>query len=233
MRARRASLPKNGSGCVISSSRPAPHASAHHGARASPQVRDILKSRLAVLKAVSERDERSRLRGELIRCEGRLWLLELLQSGCMQLPIITIEVGGQEIRADRRWNQGLLDPEVRLEGGREPQTVDEERHCGRFCYYCASLTPPVRVQHRMVDCPKRRRANAREYLPEVMAEARAELKRMRQAAEEKLALHRKASEEVRVQKQTLLELAGAIKVLGTQVQRSGLLIALDCYLIAT
>jgi len=78
-------------------------------------VRDILKSRLAVLKAVSERDERSRLRGELIRCEGRLWLLELLQSGCMQLPIITIEVGGQEIRADRRWNQGLLDPEVRLE----------------------------------------------------------------------------------------------------------------------
>ena len=85
----------------------------------------------------------------------------------------------------------------------------------------------------MVDCPKRRRANAREYLPEVMAEARAELKRMRQAAEEKLALHRKASEEVRVQKQTLLELAGAIKVLGTQVQRSGLLIALDCYLIAT
>ena len=204
MRARRASLPKNGSGCVISSSRPAPHASAHHGARASPQVRDILKSRLAVLKAVSERDERSRLRGELIRCEGRLWLLELLQSGCMQLPIITIEVGGQEIRADRRWNQGLLDPEVRLEGGREPQTVDEERHCGRFCYYCASHTPPVRVQHRMVDCPKRRRANAREYLPEVMAEARAELKRMRQAAEEKLALHRKASEEVRVQKQTLL-----------------------------
>ena len=84
----------------------------------------------------------------------------------------------------------------------------------------------------MVDCPKRRRANAREYLPEVMAEARAELKRMRQAAEEKLALHRKASEEVRVQKQTLLELAGAIKVLGTQVQRSGLLIALYCYLIA-
>jgi hypothetical protein len=168
-------------------------------------VRDILKSRLAVLKAVSERDERSRLRGELIRCEGRLWLLELLQSGCMQLPIITIEVGGQEIRADRRWNQGLLDPEVRLEGGREPQTVDEERHCGRFCYYCASLTPPVRVQHRMVDCPKRRRANAREYLPEVMAEARAELKRMRQAAEEKLALHRKASEEVRVQKETLLD----------------------------
>ena len=82
----------------------------------------------------------------------------------------------------------------------------------------------------MVDCPKRRRANAREYLPEVMAEARAELKRMRmqvlttapnspqvmaearaelkrmrQAAEEKLALHRKASEEVRVQKQTLFD----------------------------
>ena len=179
-------------------------------------VKDILKSRLAVLKAVSERDERSKLRGELIRCEGRLWLLELLQSGCMQLPIISIEVGGLEIRADRRWNQGLPDPEVRLEGGREPQTVDEERHCGRFCYYCASLTPPVRVQHRMVDCPKRRRANAREYLPEVMAEARAELKRMRHAAEEKLALHRKASEEVRVQKQALLELAGAIKVLGTQ-----------------
>jgi hypothetical protein len=38
-----------------------------------------------------------------------------------------------------------------------------------------------------------------------MAEARAELKRMRQAAEEKLALHRKASEEVRVQKQTLFD----------------------------
>ena len=127
MRARQASLPKNGSGCVISSSRPAPHASAHHGARASPQVRDILKSRLAVLKAVSERDERSRLRGELIRCEGRLWLLELLQSGCMQLPIITIEVGGQEIRADRRWNQGLLDPEVRLEESlaNEPLSASE------------------------------------------------------------------------------------------------------------
>ena len=33
-----------------------------------------------------------------------------------------------------------------------------------------------------------------------------------------------APHQVRVQKQTLLELAGAIKVLGTQVQRSGLLI---------
>ena len=129
---------------------------------------------------------------------------------------LTISVGGHEIRADRRWNQGLPDAECKLPDGREPQTVDEERHCGRFCYYCASLTPPVRVQHRLVDCPKRRRANAREYRPETMVAARATLGKQRTLCEEKLAVHRKATEAVRVQKQTLLELAGAIKVLGTQ-----------------
>ena len=178
-------------------------------------VRDILKSKLSVLKAVSERDERKRVRGELVRCEGRLQLLNHLQQGCMQWPPICIEVGGQEIKADRRWNQGLAEPEFTLNGV-EPSTVDEERHCGRFCYYCASLTPPVRVQHRLVDCSKRKKANGREYQPACMAEARAELAKQRRVCEEKLAVHRKATEAVRVQKQALLELAGAIKVLGTQ-----------------
>ena len=49
-----------------------------------------------------------------------------------------------------------------------------------------------------------------------MAKCRAELAAQREACEAKLAEHRAATEAVRQQKQALLELAGALKVLGTQ-----------------
>ena len=143
-------------------------------------VRDILKSKLAVLSAVSERDVRTRMKDELIRQEGKLILLDQLQEGCMEWPDVCITVQGQSVKADRRWNQGLPDPEYKMEGGREPQTVDEERRCGRFCYFCATLNPPIRVQHKMVDCPKRRRANVREFRPETMAKARTALQAQRE-----------------------------------------------------
>ena len=179
-------------------------------------VRDILRSKLAVLAAVSERDTRTRMRDQLVRCEGRLQLLKRLQEGCMTWPDVTITVQNTAVKADRRWNQGLSEPEYLMPDKSEPTTVDEQRKCGRFCYYCASLDPPVRVQHKMVDCPKRRKANAREYLPSTMAQCRAELAAQREACEGRLAEHRAATEAVRLQKQSLLELAGAIKVLGVQ-----------------
>ena len=127
-----------------------------------------------------------------------------------------------EVKADRKWNQGLDVCEYALDGGRQassgsqPTTVEEERQCGRFCYFCATLDPPIRVQHRLVDCPKRRKANAREYRPETMAKARAALDEMRVDCEAKMSQHRAATEAVREQKQALLELAGAIKVLSQQ-----------------
>ena len=179
-------------------------------------VKDVLKSRLSVLAAVSERDVRTRMRNELIRAEGRLNLLNRLMEGCTSWPEVTISVQGQTVKADRKWNQGLAEPEFKMLDGKEPSTVEEERKCGRFCYYCATLSPPIRVQHRMVDCPKRKRDNAREYTEATMEAARADLRQQRVVCEEKMAAHRAATEAVRLQKQALLELAGAIKVLSSQ-----------------
>ena len=184
-----------------------------HNGESAPQflhrwmgVRDILRSKLSVLSAISEREVRQKMKEELIRTEGRLQLLTELQEGCMTWPEMTIIVQKEPVKIDRRWNLGLTKPEYDC-GGREPQGVDEERKCGRFCYFCAGMDKPVRVQHRMVDCQKRRRANAREYRPETMLAARATLATQRASCEAKLAEHHAATEAVRMQKQALLELA--------------------------
>ena len=180
-------------------------------------VRDILKSKLSVLAAISERDVRARMKDELVRTEGRLRVLDALQEGCMTWPMVTVTLQGNEcVPVDRRWNQGLAKTEFTMENAREPSGVEEERKCGRFCYFCASLEPQIRVQHRMVDCPKRKKANAREYLPEAMAGARSMLAEQREVCEAQLAEHTAATVAVKMQKQALLELAGAIKVLGAQ-----------------
>jgi hypothetical protein len=155
---------------------------------------------------------RGKMKDELIRAEGRLKLLGQLQEGCMAWPEVTIAVGGETVSADRRWNQGLSTPEKTCEGGREPTNYEEERRCGRFCYFCATLDPPIRVQHKLVDCPKRKKGNVREYRPEAMGRARELLRDQRYVCESKLAEHKAATEAVRAQKQALLELAGAIKV---------------------
>ena len=34
---------------------------------------------------------------------------------------------------------------------------------GHFCYYCATLSPPIRAPHTVVACPKRLRANQPEF----------------------------------------------------------------------
>lgn len=55
------------------------------------------------------------MKDELVRAEGRLRLINRLQLGCMDWPDVTITLSGEPVKADRRWNQGLADPEYTLE----------------------------------------------------------------------------------------------------------------------
>ena len=68
----------------------------------------------------------------------------------------------------------------------------------KFCYFCAGLSPPVRVQHTFVSCAKRRKANAREYTPEAMAAALATIDVQRQACEDNMNQYHIANEQVRM-----------------------------------
>ena len=88
------------------------------------------------------------------------------------------------------------------------------------------------MQHTFVECRKRRRAGVQEYAAEAMAAALTELEEQRKECEDHLAQFHMANEQappnfspqlappiwpqVRVQKNLLLELAGAIKALGSQ-----------------
>jgi hypothetical protein len=55
-------------------------------------VKDILRSKLAVLAAMSEKDVRTRMRNDLVRAEGRLQLLDRLMSGCMEWPEVVVRL---------------------------------------------------------------------------------------------------------------------------------------------
>ena len=89
------------------------------------------------------------------------------------------------------------------------------RH-GRFCYFCASLPSPIRAQHTYVECPKRRKACAREYTAEAMDGIDEELRQRREACEAVIADNAVATKDASLEKKRLLEYGGALRVLSQQ-----------------
>lgn len=98
------------------------------------------------------------------------------------------------------------------------------RQLAKYCYFCASLSPPIRVQHTFVvrhqttprmrtcvlersidradrslgalqSCPKRRKANVREYTPEALAHAIVEIEAQRKISEDKMNQYHIANEQ--------------------------------------
>lgn len=138
------------------------------------------------------REQRRVSRQELCVAEGRLMVLSTLQQS---------ELGRAEVRAnqhsatggwghssasakgrkqlpiDIRWNMNL--PPLETDGSAQPAA---ETMC-KLCYYCASLQEPIRASHNLLDCPKRRKAGAREFTQEAMAYLRADLAKRRAEAE--------------------------------------------------
>lgn len=96
------------------------------------------------------------------------------------------------------------------------ETPVEGHGDGRYCYFCATLANPLRARHRFSDCPKRRRACAKEYTEETMAAALAKLSETRVACEATLDAHAAAIVAAATSKKRLLEVNGAIKVVQQQ-----------------
>ena len=104
---------------------------------------------------------------------------------------------------DLRWNLGLPSKEM------------AEPTC-KLCYFCAGLDPPIRAQHTLMECPKRRRAGIREYTDESMDKIRNQLARRRKDAEKVLASipHAVKKDSTREDdKRDLLALTAAAKML--------------------
>ena len=138
--------------------------------------RDLMRAHVAVLLATRDKERRAELKRTISALDGRLMLIRELQEACSDWPPIAVpgrggpEAGGRLV--DARWNMGLEEEEEE-EGGRAPDrsvSHDPQRmvELGRVCYHCASLQPPIKVVHRFVECPKRRKANRPEVVPDAM-----------------------------------------------------------------
>ena len=57
-----------------------------------------------------------------------------------------------------------------LKDGASASPAAPDESC-QFCYFCARLAKPVRAPHRLVECPKRIRANEPEFTPEEIGSA--------------------------------------------------------------
>ena len=172
---------------------------------------DLAHLEVAAAVERADREARRATRSELHRAEGRLLLLARLQEsregrpplyapqtrrGQMQQQQQQVQqqvpphdggggssaqpassasaasASASRLEIDWRWNMGL------------PSTMGD-RH--RLCYFCAGLPTPLRATHTLLECPKRRRAGAREYTPRAMEAVCEELRRRRDACEQLLA----------------------------------------------
>ena len=166
-------------------------------------VRDMMRAHVALVLARRDKEARQALKDEIAELDGRIGLLGRLQESCMEWKPVCVP--GSDTVIDVRWNVGLS------------EGAGEREAC--FCYHCASLSPPVRVIHRFVDCPKRRRAQLREFSSGAIAEASAELVQRTETSSavlDELSVFGHVRDSGAGLKRELLELAGAIKVLGRQ-----------------
>ena len=143
--------------------------------------------------ARDEHERRSELRHQSAAAHGQLICLAALKERCVDWPNVCVP--GRTALIDARWNTG---PAVRVSrfcdahlksslfSGRPDSEMPKQRRSTReaafdadstrFCHFCASLPKPVRAPHRMVDCPKRVKANEKEFTPEVLDTVVAQLK---------------------------------------------------------
>ena len=182
---------------------------------------DIVRAHVALDLARKDKARRRELKEQVTRLDGRLDLIRQLQASCHEWPAICVP--GTETIVDRPWNVGLEGHEDDHRNSRSAQYQDAPAAAlavGHVCYHCASLQPPVRVVHRFVDCPKRRRANMPEFRPEAMQRisqnVQEHVDRHASLLAELKATSKVAGEGAQEGKREILELAGAIKVLGKQ-----------------
>mgnify|MGYP000973805524 CR=1 FL=1 len=166
-------------------------------------VGDLMRAHVAVAIAQRSKEARRALKAELDELESEIATLHELQRSCLRWKPVCVPRSATVI--DVAWNVGLD------EGQRA--TGDS---C--FCYHCASLSPPVKVRHRFVDCPKRRKHNMPEFDEGAMKSLSRELRQRSATSQgvlDELSAFDRADENARL-KRDLFELAGAIKVLGKQ-----------------
>ena len=141
---------------------------------------------LEVAASREEKRQRQNMRQQLNAAHGQLLLLAALQESCSEWP--KVKVPGKDTYVDVRWNVGLdkkkgphdlvnkssRDLSASLKA---PPPGTHARAEAQFCcYYCASLPKPVRAPHRLVDCPKRVKANEKEFTQAALDSAVAKLK---------------------------------------------------------
>ena len=185
---------------------------------------------LEVAASREEKRQRQNMRQQLNAAHGQLLLLAALQESCSEWP--KVKVPGKDTYVDVRWNVGLdkkkgphdlvnkssRDLSASLKA---PPPGTHARAEAQFCcYYCASLPKPVRAPHRLVDCPKRVKANEKEFTQAALDSAVAKLKseRAEQAAlYEELTLDAISAEEDKARRQELkresLRCSGVINVI--------------------
>ena len=144
---------------------------------------------------VADKEQRRATRQELLTLQGKLFALSRLQESELgrETRIAPGRKGGQ---VDLRWNVGL------------PPTGGVQ-----VCYYCAGLVPPIGASHRMAECPKRRKANEREYTAVAMEATVGELAARRAAAEANANLYSHAGGSRAEAKLELISLTAAAKLL--------------------
>ena len=76
-------------------------------------LRTVTYRYVNVLKALAEKETRAAVKDDVVRLEGRLRLIELLQQACVYRPERTVVVGGKPRLIDIRWNMGVAeDPKM-------------------------------------------------------------------------------------------------------------------------
>ena len=191
-------------------------------------VRDMVRAHVAVVRAANAKEERAKLKEQIALLDGRLHLITQLQEAALEWPDVPVPNSSPPILIDKAWNIGIEAGAASEEDG-QPKclTADAELTprtavaTGRVCYYCAKLAPPVKAAHRFVVCAKRRRANVAEFLPQTLTQVAGDFNARADHSNQLLReLKSETSSAVAAspqeQKKELLELAGAIKVLGRQ-----------------
>ena len=113
------------------------------------------------------------------KCYYIIFYIYSMQEATAAAISVTVP-GKHAVPVDARWNVGL--PPLPAPGDTPEELFDQRRisvteldasHLlleeARVCSYCAALPAAVRVPHRMLDCPKRKRCGARYPNPQALA----------------------------------------------------------------
>lgn len=191
-------------------------------------VRAMSKHDATLLNAKDKKDRKVWLKSAISGLDGRIALITEMQEVFAKAPTVPVP-GKPGMDVDLRWNVGLPPPEIsELERRRSllpsraslSPSPPLEHDVGLICAFCATLSPPVKAQHRLLECAKRKKANVREFLLSPLQEADAALQGILGESREFMAKQMQLMvDRPEVNKYAMLELAGAIKVLGKLDER--------------